>query len=102
MYSTESPHYAETELVGAMLLFVSIGSSFANIAIHLLGMYIVYWQDISKTISYFFSCVTRKPDFSKTRLFQNKGGHRAADKRLCLRYIDSTIPLLPKSETSSI
>ena len=28
-------------------------------------------------------------------------GNREADQRLCFRYIDSTIPLLPKSEISS-
>ena len=28
--------------------------------------------------------------------------NREADQRLCFRYIDSTIPLLPKSEISSI
>ena len=29
-------------------------------------------------------------------------GNRTADHRLCFRYIDSTIPLLPKSEISSL
>ena len=29
-------------------------------------------------------------------------GNREADQRLCFRYSDSTIPLLPKSETSSL
>ena len=29
-------------------------------------------------------------------------GKREADQRLCFRYIDSTIPLLSKSEISSI
>ena len=29
-------------------------------------------------------------------------GNRAADQRLCFRYIDTTIPLVPKSEISSI
>ena len=29
-------------------------------------------------------------------------GNREADQRLCFRYIDSTIPLLPKSEISSL
>ena len=29
-------------------------------------------------------------------------GNRTADQRLCFRYIDSTIPLLPKSEMSSL
>ena len=36
---------------------------------------------------------------------ENKGadqlrGNREADQRLCFRYTDSTIPLLPKSEIS--
>ena len=29
-------------------------------------------------------------------------GNRTADQRLCFRYIDRTIPLLPKSEISSL
>ena len=29
-------------------------------------------------------------------------GNREADQRLCFRYTDSTIPLLPKSEISSL
>ena len=29
-------------------------------------------------------------------------GNREADQRLCFRYIDSTIPLLPKSKISSL
>ena len=38
---------------------------------------------------------------------KNKGadqlhGSHAADQRLCFRYIDSTIPLLPKSKISSL
>ena len=40
-------------------------------------------------------------------LCENKGadqlrGNREADQRLCFRYADSTIPLLLKSESSSI
>ena len=46
----------------------------------------------------------RKPDFC---LCENKDadqlrGNREADQRLCFRYIDSTIPLLPKSKISSL
>ena len=38
---------------------------------------------------------------------ENKGpdqlcGSQAADQRLCFRYIDSTIPLLPNSDISSL
>ena len=50
------------------------------------------------------SLVLRKPDFCKC---ENKDadqlrGNREADQRLCFRYIDSTIPLLSKSEISSL
>ena len=45
----------------------------------------------------------RKPDFC---ICENKGAdqlrsNRAADQHLCFSYIDSTIPLLPKSEIPS-
>ena len=40
-------------------------------------------------------CICEKKDTDQLR------GNREADQRLCLRYIDSTIPLLPKSEISS-
>ena len=50
------------------------------------------------------SLVMRNPDFC---ICENKGadqlrGNREADQRLCFRYIDSTIPLLSKSEISSL
>ena len=50
------------------------------------------------------SLVLRKPDFRKC---ENKAadqlcGNRITDQRLCFRYMDSTIPLLPKSEISSL
>ena len=46
----------------------------------------------------------RKPDFC---ICENKDadqlrGNREADQRLCFRYTYSTIPLLPKSEISSL
>ena len=46
----------------------------------------------------------RKPTFYKC---ENKDadhlrGDREADQRLCFRYTDSTIPLLPKSEILSL
>ena len=46
----------------------------------------------------------RKPDFC---ICENKDadqlrGNREADQRLCFRYTDSTIPLLPTSEISSL
>ena len=51
-----------------------------------------------------WSRVVRKPAFC---ICENKDadqlrGNREADQRLCFRYIDSTIPLLPKSEISSL
>ena len=46
----------------------------------------------------------RNPAFC---IFENKGadqlsGNRESDQRLCFRYTDSTIPLLPKSKISSL
>ena len=46
-----------------------------------------------------------RPEKSCFCICKSKGadrlrGNRAADQRLCSRYIDSTIPLLPKSELS--
>ena len=50
------------------------------------------------------SLVVRKPVFS---IYENKDadllrGNREADQRLCFRYSDSTIPLLPKSVISNL
>ena len=50
------------------------------------------------------SLVVRKPAFC---ICENKDadqlrGNREADQRLCFRYMDSTIPLLPTSEISSL
>ena len=50
------------------------------------------------------SRVMRKPAFC---ICENKDadqlrGNREADQRLCFRYTDSAIPLLPKSEISSL
>ena len=50
------------------------------------------------------SLVARKPDFC---ICENKDAdqlrsNREADQRLCFRYTDSTIPLLPKSEISNL
>ena len=46
----------------------------------------------------------RKPDFClcKNKDADQLRGNREADQRLCFRYIDSTIPLLSKSEISSL
>ena len=50
------------------------------------------------------SLVLEKKD---VRICENKGpdqfkGNREADQHLCFRYMDSTNPLLPKSEISSL
>ena len=49
------------------------------------------------------SRVMRKPTFwiCKNKDADQLRGNREADRRLCFRYIDSTIPLLSKSEISS-
>ena len=59
-------------------------------------LYLVIYSDLS--------LVMRKPDFC---ICENKDADQlrsncATDQRLCLRYTDSTIPLLPKSEISSL
>ena len=43
-----------------------------------------------------FFCICENKDADQLR------GNREADQRLCFRYIDSTIPLLPKYEISSL
>ena len=46
----------------------------------------------------------RKPAFCicEIKAADQLCGNRTADQRLCFRYTDSTIPLLPKSEISSL
>ena len=43
-----------------------------------------------------FFCICKNKDADQLR------GNREADQRLCLRYMDNTIPLLPRSEISSL
>ena len=55
-------------------------------------------------LDFSMSLVMRKPAFC---ICENKDadqlcGNREADQHLCFRYTDSTIPLLPKSEISSL
>ena len=50
---------------------------------------------------------THAPTHAPKAICENKDadqlcGNRTADQRLCFRYMDSTIPLLPKSEFSSL
>ena len=61
-------------------------------------------QFLSRNPRFYLSHVVRKPDFC---ICENKDadqlrGNREADQRLCFRYIDSTIPLLSKSEIPSL
>ena len=67
------------------------------------GTSMVFWLDMSTRLCN-MSRVVRKPAFC---ICENKDadqlrGNREADQRLCFRYTDSTIPLLPKSEISSL
>ena len=53
------------------------------------------------------SCDVKTKTKTDIRICENKDadqlcGNRTADQRLCFRYMDSTIPLLPKSEFSSL
>ena len=74
-----SPNYEATRLIAFCLL-----------------LYEIY--------GFYLSSVMRKPDFC---ICENKDadqlrGNREADQRLCFRYSDSKIHLLPKSEISSL
>ena len=77
-------------------------------------MFVVYMQVISvekkeqvfltSNACNYMSLVLRKPAFC---ICENKDadqfrGNREADQRLCFRYTDSTILLLPTSEISSL
>ena len=51
---------------------------------------------LSRVVRKSFFCICENKDADQLR------GNREADQRLCFRYMDSTIPLLPKSEISSL
>ena len=88
-----------------------------KVAVKLIEKVNINQNKISKFLNFFaaFECrcmhtsaylsrVVRKPAFC---ICENKDsdqlrGNREADQRLCFRYTDSTIPLLSKSEISSI
>ena len=62
------------------------------------------WGVRRSTLQGYLSLFMRKPAYC---ICENKDadqlrGNREADQRLCFRYTDSTIPLLPKSEISSL
>ena len=50
------------------------------------------------------SLAMRKPAFCicENKAADHHRGNREADQRLCFRYIDSTIPLVPKSKISCL
>ena len=66
--------------------------------------YVERLQGLELAVVVYMSLVMRKPGFC---ICENKDadqlrGHREADQRLCFRYMDSTIPLLSKSEISRL
>ena len=63
-----------------------------------------FWSDRTNELYIYLSLVVRKPALC---ICENKDadqlrGNREADQRLCFRYTDSAIPLLSKSEISSL
>ena len=56
---------------------------------------IKYGSNMSLVVRKLALCICENKDAHQLR------GNREADLRLCFRYIDSTIPLLSKSEISS-
>ena len=52
-------------------------------------------SNLSRVMRKLDFCICKNKDADKLR------GNREADRRLCFRYIDSTIPLLSKSKISS-
>ena len=60
---------------------------------------------LSRDLKLHVSRDVRKPDFcicENKDADQLRGNNREADQRLCFRYTESTIPLLPKSEITSL
>ena len=71
------------------------------VSVPCLDIYFLYFLAF---IRYHMSRVVRQPAFC---ICENKDADQlrsncAADQRLCFRYTDSTIPILPKSEISSL
>ena len=54
------------------------------------------WHKMSRAMRKLAFCICENKDADQLR------SNREADQRLCFRYIDSTIPLLPKSEILSL
>ena len=72
--------------------------------VHVKFVCIVLYCNSVIRVPQYLSLVVRKPCFC---ICENKDadqlrGNREADQRLCFRYMDSTVPLLPESEISSL
>ena len=73
----------------------NIMTVFVCMEVCIIRNYIHIYRQISR--------IMRKPAFCicKSKDADQLCGNRTADQRLCFRYTDSTIPLLPKSKISS-
>ena len=62
------------------------------------------YNEVPLTHHFYMSLVVRKPDFCICEIkdVDELRGNCEADQHLCFRYTDSTIPLLPKSDISSL
>ena len=56
----------------------------------------IFYYDLSRVVRTPAFCIWENKDADQLR------GNREADQRLCFRYVDSTIPLVPKYEISSL
>ena len=77
-----------------------IKAAYSKGADHAVLCRLIYEFVINKQLS----LVMRKPAFCicKNKDADQLRGNREADQRLCFRYTDKTIPLLTKSEISSL
>ena len=68
--------------------------------ISLLRLVRLCWHSITRNMSR----LKKKPTFGicEDKDTDQLGSNREADQRICFRYLDSPIPLLPKSKTSSL
>ena len=63
---------------------------------HMPILVLVFTDQMSRVVRIPDFCICKNKDADQLR------GNPEADQRLCFRYTDSTIPLLPKSEISSL
>ena len=84
---------------------VPLGALFLVLQMRRVGLLVLSLMlYVHGNIHYQLSRDVRKPDFCicKNKDADQLRGNREADQRLCFRYTDSTIPLLSKSEISSL